>query len=92
MKVFLVALLFGLSGFGCKSGPQPVPTSVDAGMDYAALCAHLKDIGCPEGEDPGCVDTFAIFQGDRMAQLHPSCLMDASSRAQARACGSVSCQ
>ncbi len=97
MKRFLVnlfvacALVIGLGVFGCKSGPQPIPTEVDAGTNYGALCAHLADIGCSEGADPGCVDTFTIFQGDRMAQLHPSCLMDASSRAQARACGSVAC-
>lgn len=96
MKRFLIGWLVGFSisilctASNCDHVTPPTPT-VDAKPDYAALCAHLRDIGCSEGAAPNCAQTFAIFEGDRMAQLHPSCLMDASSIVQARACGSVAC-
>lgn len=71
------------------AGVQPTPTPPP--IDYAAICAHLVDIGCPEGAAPNCASTFQRVAGGNMTDLHPQCLLDASTRGQARSCGSVDC-
>ena len=84
-KLILVSFVAGISACGTV---QPTPAPVD----YAALCAHLQDIGCPEGAKTNCVETFTSFQGGHMADLRPQCLLDAEQKSDARNCGSIDCQ
>lgn len=71
--------------------------NVDAAFDqaapggYAAVCGHLAQLGCPEGQDPGCVAVLTAVQGGRIEDLNPGCLLAAGSVSAAQACGSVAC-
>jgi hypothetical protein len=85
----LCLLCLACTASTCASSPQPVPPAPPA--DYSAICAHLSDIGCPEGAAPNCASAFRHIAVGNMADLHPQCLLDATTRAQARACGSVDC-
>ena len=90
MKLLTLCLLcLACSTTACGT-VQPTPTP--APVEYAALCAHLQDIGCPEGAAPNCVRTFAHIEGDHMASLGAQCLSDASEKSQARNCGTIECQ
>jgi hypothetical protein len=91
MKRFFALCLFcaACSTTACATVP-PVPTP--APVDYVALCAHLVDIGCPEGAKTNCASTFARIEGAHMAELSPQCLLDASEKSQARNCGTIACQ
>ena len=82
-------LCVACSTTACATTP---PSPTPAPVDYSALCAHLADIGCPEGAAPNCASTFAHIQDDRIADLQPQCLLDASEKSQARNCGSIECQ
>ena len=91
IKRFVFRLLAPLVlWFGCGT-VAPIPTPTPVPVDYAAVCQHLADLGCSEGAAPSCARVFERIEEARMSQLHPACLLDASSRAQARACGSVDC-
>ena len=92
MQRLLILCLF-LSSCSATCGTvKPVPTPPPGPVDYVALCAHLADIGCPEGAAPNCASTFAHIQGDRMAELQPQCLLDAEQKSDARNCGTIACQ
>lgn len=91
IKRFLGALL--LACVGCATpGPSPTPTPVPGPTDYAAVCQHLADLGCPEGRAPECAVAFQRFQEGRMVDFDVRCLAAAQSPAAARACGSVVCE
>ena len=86
----LLALCLLLSSCSATCGTV-TPTPTPAPMDYVALCAHLMDIGCPEGAAPNCASTFIKIQDGKMSDLQPQCLLDASEKSQARNCGTIEC-
>jgi hypothetical protein len=86
MKTLFLALVLASCGTVTPTpdpGPQPV--------SYVTICAHLLDIGCPEGAAPNCATALQRVEDGRLTDLRPQCLLDASSRAQAKACGSITC-
>jgi hypothetical protein len=89
VKILALCLLCLACTASTCAGVQPTPTPPP--IDYAVLCAHLQDIGCPEGAAPNCAATFQHVIAGNMADLHSQCLLDASTRGQARACGTVDC-
>lgn len=88
IKRFLGALL--LACVGCAT-VTPTPAPYD-GTDYTMVCQHLAELGCAEGKAPECAVAFGRFQGGRMSDLQPSCLMASKTPEAARACGSVLCE
>lgn len=88
MKRFVLLALLA----GCGTVPAPTPTPGPDVTDYPAVCQHLAELGCPEGNAPECAAAFQRFQEGRMTDLAPACLMAAKSPAEARACGSVLCE
>jgi hypothetical protein len=93
MKIIPIALAWSavlalaVLMLGCVT-TAPAPT---VPVDYPALCQHLAAIGCGEGAEPNCARGLERVQTARLTNLRPTCLLDASDRAQARACGSVEC-
>jgi len=75
----------GTSTGGVGTGGAP-PTEAER------VCQHLGDIGCHEGDDPDCPRQIETIQalGSR-ASIDLSCLLDAGSVTEARACKSVAC-
>jgi hypothetical protein len=86
----LIALVVLLASCGTVT-PTPGPGPTPQPVSYVAVCAHLKDIGCPEGALPNCATALQRAEDDRLTDLRASCLLDASTIAQARACGSITC-
>lgn len=74
-------------------GPAPIPDASDAAPAPAndpatAACAHLRELGCPLGNDPNCAPTFRLpgkFGAD------PSCVSRAAAKSDLAACN-VTCQ
>jgi hypothetical protein len=86
----LILSLAMSAGSSCSTvTPKPTPTPQP--VSYVEVCAHLKDIGCPEGALPNCATALQRAEDDRLVDLKASCLLDASTIAQARACGSITC-
>jgi hypothetical protein len=71
--------------------PTPTPDPTPQPVSYVTVCAHLLDIGCPEGEKPNCAKALQDVEDGRLTDLRPQCLMDASNRSQAKNCGSITC-
>ena len=88
---------FALLAVGLSECP-PSPTTTDAGppraLDAAMsicgqACSRLADLGCAEGKAPNCEAT--CNKSALLTTVHPYCLADAGSKAEARAGGSVAC-
>ncbi|MCL2779616.1 MAG: hypothetical protein FWD73_16620 [Polyangiaceae bacterium] len=97
MRLFLAGIT-ALSLLACQPAPkQPVQDAGDASVELdaaspaAKACANLRRLGCAEGNDDSCVATIEHVQSARITDLHPDCLAEASTKAEARACRSVVC-
>ena len=76
----------------CPPSPQPPAPVGDAGGTLCSVaCANLAGLDCPEGRAPNCATTCEHAQVERLTDLHPACLALAKTKAEARACKSVSC-
>lgn len=92
----LLASLVAACG-ACQANPAPGPLVTDAALtdEAAAVCGHLRAIGCFEAST--CEETYRKVlsyrtrAGSTMTDLHGSCLLSASSPAAAQACGSSLC-
>ncbi len=92
MKLFVAVLVSTLAA-ECPTPPTPHPTgdaAPDAGSCLTA-CSTLRGLGCKEGLADNCVATCDHAQADKLVDLKPTCLTRAATKAEARACGSVSC-
>jgi hypothetical protein len=93
--LFAAALLAVIPA--CPPSPSPPDSgtdagSLDAGASVCALaCANLSVLGCAEGLDASCVATCEHAQSTHLTDLHPTCLVSARSKQEARACQSVKC-
>lgn len=72
------------------------PTDVGLGPDADEadrVCAQLAALGCPEAfpKTGTCAGTVRKTQAAKLTDLHPACLIAATSKAEARACKSVTC-
>lgn len=89
----------------CVPSPQPPTPDADAsGVDASSLdaapdtptsacalaCANLASLACAEGKSPACTSTCEKANGT-LTDLHPACLVNARTKADARKCGSVAC-
>jgi hypothetical protein len=88
-----------VAGFACFETACPrVPTTVQPDADaapvsWAAICAHLAIVPCPEAADQAsCVDVFTRASADHLTKINASCLAAASSPMAVQACGFVRCQ
>lgn len=86
-----VTLLFAFVA-SCGTVPTPTPTPTPEPVDYSLVCQHLAELGCPEGRAPECATAFGTFQGGRLSDLQPACLMSKTTKAGVRECGSVLCE
>jgi hypothetical protein len=93
LEVLTFALLVAMAIFAIAScgTVTPTPTPDPKPVSYVEVCAHLADIGCPEGALPNCATALQRAEDDRLTDLRPQCLLDASTIKQARACGSITC-
>jgi len=90
MRTIILALSIA---FAACVTPTPTPDPPPPGLDpYVSACATLAAIGCQEGLKANCASKMREAQEARMTEMHVSCLDAATTKAQARACGSVRCQ
>ena len=89
LAVFFVAVVgFFTLGLGATCTPVPPLPSTGSCSD---ACANLAKLGCAEGTTGSCVATCEHTQSSRVTDLKPGCLLAAKTKADARACGSVTC-
>lgn len=73
-----------------EAASAPTPTASDAGHDpYAAACATLANLGCPEGLAADCHDTLQHVVEAKLTPIDVGCLITASSVVEARGCGAT---
>lgn len=92
-RSFVLAALVGALAACCPAPPPPAPP-VERGPlpQPAELCAHLAELGCPEGSDPICASKIAQVEHDRLTILPERCWMAAATKAAARKCGQLACE
>ena len=88
---------------GCPPRPAPLTPGGDGGtggMGGAPMavsddltCAHLVDLGCPEGKDSACRQTLArLRQHPGVAPMPDlACILSARDRPSARKCRGLAC-
>jgi len=65
-----------------ERGPLPQPD---------AVCAHLAELGCPEGADAACARKIVQVEHDRLTLLPERCWMAAKTKSDVRKCGQIAC-
>lgn len=98
---FRFSILLTLAVACCKPAknadvppPLPLPSESDVGLTtpLGKMCAHLREIHCPEGdaieangEKRTCYQTMS--QAQHNAPIEVECVLDAKDRAAVRKCG-----
>ena len=89
---------------GCPLRPTPIDPSGAAGTAGSSamggaspvssddlVCAHLVDLGCPEGQDSACRQTLAHLRQEPIIVLDRDCILLARDRPSARQCQGLLC-
>ena len=100
MRPILVLLAAALVA-GCETyvPPRPLPPVVvpepadDVGTACALACAHMRELGCSEGNGSvgGAPCALTCVKAHELRFLPLSCWISARTPAEARACGSLRC-
>jgi hypothetical protein len=72
---------------GCR-GEQTVAPPPD---QYAAACANLAHLGCPEGTSAQCAQVMSNAAGALHIAVDAGCIAAAKTQAGVRSCGFVRC-